>query len=643
MFRHLVVVSVSAALAELVIGIAGSSTPGYALSKGSAEDSRAFATLTQTQHHLPSSEPGALPTVSSPTGQRAVDRESHPLAKTSGRLPANLDHHSLSHNPLSSNTTASIPVNTEVNQSATNTLSNESKLGGIRKLEEQQTANVSPTQEASPPLDVGASTEAASLLRQVRRNSSSLQSQAVGASSTVAQNRIPETLVPSYLQPNPNPLQFPTRTEEVDIEVTQPLTLQQVLEIVRRNNRDLQVAQIQLERARAALREAQAALYPTADLQVDAAGGRSTSSELQLERQRQLNPQIPDEEQGSFSINGTLGLNYDLYTAGRRSAQIRAAQEQLRINQLEVERLNEQTRLDVTNAYYDLQQSDEQVRISAAAVRNAQQSLRDAVALETAGLGTRFDTLRAQVQLGNENQNLIRDRSQQQINRRVIVQLLSLPQSVNITAADPVEIAGLWDLTLEQSIIQAFQNRAELQQQLAQRNIGEQQRRAELAARKPQLSLFANYNVLETFNDGLGLADGYSVGARLRWNLFDGGAAQSRAAQREADVAIAETQFANTRNQVRLQVEQSYYNLQSNLENIQTASVALEQAREALRLARLRFQAGVGTQTEVIDAETELTRAEGNRVRAIIDYNRALASLQRSISNLLTSSPAVSR
>ena len=48
-----------------------------------------------------------------------------------------------------------------------------------------------------------------------------------------------------------------------------------------------------------------------------------------------------------------------------------------------------------------------------------------------------------------------------------------------------------------------------------------------------------------------------------------------------------------------------------------------------MRLARLRFQAGVGTQTEVIDAETDLTRAEGNRVKAILDYNRAMASLQR--------------
>ena len=57
------------------------------------------------------------------------------------------------------------------------------------------------------------------------------------------------TPIPGFLQPSPNPLQFPTRPEEVDIEVTQPLTLQQAIELARRNNRDLQVAQIQLQRA----------------------------------------------------------------------------------------------------------------------------------------------------------------------------------------------------------------------------------------------------------------------------------------------------------------------------------------------------------------------------------------------------------
>ncbi|HEY9835635.1 MAG TPA: TolC family protein, partial [Vampirovibrionales bacterium] len=95
-----------------------------------------------------------------------------------------------------------------------------------------------------------------------------------------------------------------------------------------------------------------------------------------------------------------------------------------------------------------------------------------------------------------------------------------------------------------------------------------------------------------------------------------------------------ETRFGQFRNQVRLQVEQAYFNLRSNFENIQTSNIAVDQARESLRLARLRFQAGVGTQTDVLTAETELTRAQNNRLRAIVTYNRALASMERAIGNV---------
>ena len=454
------------------------------------------------------------------------------------------------------------------------------------------------------------------------------------------------TAIPGFLEPNPNPLQFPTRPEEVDIEVTQPLTLQQAIELARRNNRDLQVAQIQLERAQAALREAQAGLFPTVDLESVFSGGRSAQTELSIEAQREAQRNVPPElrqpiadERTNTSLNTSVGINYNIFTAGRVQAQIRAAREQVRINQLEVERQGEQTRLDVSFAYYELQRADEQVRISQSAVRNAERSLADAQALFDAGLGTRFDVLRAQVQLARENQNLTAARSDQQTRRRDLARLLSLPQSVNLVAADPVALAGLWNPSLEQSIVLAFQNRAELQQRLAERNFNREQRRVARSERFPQLSLFFNYNLLDVFNDGLGLADGYTAGARLRWSIFDGGAANARVAQEEADIAIAETQFANDRNRIRFRVEEAYFALQSNLQNIQTATVALEQANEALRLARLRFQAGVGTQTEVIDAENDLTRAEGDRVRAILDYNRALATLQREVSNLPATAP----
>ncbi|MBD2207612.1 pentapeptide repeat-containing protein [Calothrix sp. FACHB-1219] len=102
----------------------------------------------------------------------------------------------------------------------------------------------------------------------------------------------------------------------------------------------------------------------------------------------------------------------------------------------------------------------------------------------------------------------------------------------------------------------------------------------------------------------------------------------------EKTIALAlQNRSKQQQNQIRLEVEQLYISLESSLESIQITNVALERARETLRLARLRFQAGVGTQTDVIQAENTLTISENNRVQSIVNYNQSLASLIRAISS----------
>jgi OMF family outer membrane factor len=433
---------------------------------------------------------------------------------------------------------------------------------------------------------------------------------------------------PEFLNPSANPLLFPTQSQEVQIQGTQPITLQQAIELARRNNRQLQEAQLNLNRTQAALQEALAAEFPTASFNADFTRSESASNRLS-------NPNVPiSQNPVSTTFNGSLQINYDLFTAGRRPALIRAAEGQVRFQQLEVERLSEQLRLDTTRSYYDLQQADAQVEISQAAVTDAAQSLRDAALREQAGLGTRFEVLQAQVQLANANQDLTRAISQQRISRRTIVRTLNLAQPVDVSAADPIEVAGEWTTSLEQSIVLAFKNRAELEQQLVQRDISEQQRLAERAATRPQAGLTARYDLVGSLDDDRGPRQGFSLGANLRWEFFNGGATRARVEQQRINTRIAETRFADQRSQVRLDVEQAFFDLNANRENIQTASFALVQAEESLRLARLRFQAGVGTQTDVINQQTALTQARGNRLRAILDYNRALAALERAITNL---------
>ncbi|MEG4207357.1 TolC family protein [Microcoleus sp. Pol7_A1] len=461
-----------------------------------------------------------------------------------------------------------------------------------------------------------------------------------------------DTNPPASLEPNPNPLLFPTNPEDVRIEQTESITLQQAIDLARRNSQVLQIAGQQVEQSRSALREQQAALYPDLNFQMDASRSVSAGGELGVRAtQRQFNQSANGTGQpaqqagpnlGSNSLNSTLQLSYNFDLFGGRNANIRAAEEQLRLRELDVERQAEQLRFDTAEAYYTLQNADGQVAIRQASVRNAQQSLRDAEALERAGVGTRFAVLQAQANLANEVQQLSVARRDQRVAQRRLAEILNISQSANLTAADPVEQAGSWRLSLEESIVQAFRNRPELEQQLVQRDISKQQRRSIQAGRLPQLSVGGSYNVLGQDPDNpspyaaRGWADGYSIRASLTWSIFDGGAANARARQRDAEITIAESRFDQLRNQVRREVEQAYFGLESSFENIETSEAGVLQSREALRLARLRFQAGVGTQTDVIQAETDLTRAERNRLSAIVTYNLGLSSLQRAVSNLPT-------
>ncbi|MEG3863629.1 TolC family protein [Microcoleus sp. herbarium12] len=462
-----------------------------------------------------------------------------------------------------------------------------------------------------------------------------------------------DTKPPTSLEPNPNPLQFPTKPEDVRIEQTESITLQQAIDLARRNSQVLQIADKQVEQTRSVLREQQAALFPDLTFQMGASRSVSASGQIGVQSRIRENDSLPANRRlpadsanfqnfGTIGLNNTLQLSYDLDIFGRRNANIRAAREQLRFRELDLERQAEQLRFDTAEAYYNLQNSDGQVAIRQASVRNAQQSLRDAEALERAGVGTRFAVLQAQSNVANEVQQLSVARRDQRVAQRRLAEILNISQSANLTAADPVEQAGAWRLSLEESIVQAFKNRPELEQQLVQRNISQQQRRSIRAGGLPQVNVTGSYNFQGITSDNpdpfstRGWASGYALQANLTWNIFDGGAVRARVKQQDADISIAESRFDQLRNQVRREVEQAYFGLESSFANIETSEAGVFQSREALRLARLRFQAGVGTQTDVIQAETDLTRAERNRLSAIITYNQGLSSLQRAVSNLPT-------
>lgn len=426
---------------------------------------------------------------------------------------------------------------------------------------------------------------------------------------------------------NANPLLFPTKPKEVTIEKQQSITLEEAVEIALKNNKDLQVARIELQRSEDGLRASLASQLPTLD------------GDLEF---NQRGDDVPGQDQSFISrdrtlLLGQLEVGYEVYNGGRRNATIERSRREVYLSKLDVERIAEETRFNTSTNYYELQNNDAQVAIAQAAIEDFSQTLRDAQLLEKAGLGTRFDVLQAEVDLANANQALTKAIADQRNARRTLAEVLSVGQNVELTAADEIKENGVWQYSLEESIVMAYKNRAELEQLLVQREINDQARKIALSETRPQVSLFANYNFTNTFADNLsitGYADGYNLGARMRWRFFDGGIAKARGDQETRNIEIDETNFGNQRNKIRLQIESSYNTLIANQENIKTTETAVITATESLRLARLRFQAGVGTQTDVINAQRSLTEARGNFLQAIIGYNQSLNELQRGVSNL---------
>ena len=228
----------------------------------------------------------------------------------------------------------------------------------------------------------------------------------------------------------------------------------------------------------------------------------------------------------------------------------------------------------------------------------------------------------------------------QDFERRNLAAILDLPQDVTPTAATPAQPLGLWEPSLQESILAAYTYREELDQLLLDISINNSQANASLAAVQPTLSLVNSTTTSRTQGQTGQTANNVDMGdftygiqnssaLRATWRLFDGG--RARAEYRRFKQAADESRliFASTRDQIRLQVEQSFFGLRTAIQNIETTKSEVLSSQESLRLAQLRVQAGVATQREVVDTQRDLTQAELKYASAINDYNTNLAQLQR--------------
>ena len=100
-----------------------------------------------------------------------------------------------------------------------------------------------------------------------------------------------------------------------------------------------------------------------------------------------------------------------------------------------------------------------------------------------------------------------------------------------------------------------------------------------------------------------------------------------RVREAEQNLVASTAALTGEQLQVRFDVEQAQATLLGNRESVVAAQDAVDNAREQLRLAEGRYQAGVGTIIELSDAQVQLTNAAAQLVQAQYNLSTARARL----------------
>ena len=407
----------------------------------------------------------------------------------------------------------------------------------------------------------------------------------------------------------------------------EPLTLNQCLDLAVRQNPGILKAQAEMRRTHGLIVEARAEAYP----QVVAAGSASVVEDRALDVM--AGTDLYDNQRHPW--NAKIEVTQLLYSGGRVHAGLRAAQLARDIALLGYQRAVADTILAVRRNFYQILLAQALVTVREQAVTLLETQLKDVRSRFDAGTVPQFNVLRAEVELANAQPPLIRAQNNLRLAREGLVRLLALDDptkqdftSLRITGQLTAEPRA-WELA--PALAQALDHRPELKQAAKQVSLYDQAVIAASAGRKPTVALFGNYGVHEyPFSDNAARTrDGFTVGARVSWPVFDGFLTKGRVQQAQAQRATAAIDETDARRGVELEVRQAYSDYKQALELLEAQKKTVAAAEESLRLADSRFRAGAGTQLDVLSAQTALTEARSNQIQALYEYNLANATLDR--------------
>ena len=304
-----------------------------------------------------------------------------------------------------------------------------------------------------------------------------------------------------------------------------------------------------------------------------------------------------------------------------------ATQESERASNLSARDVREMVVLAVAGAYLQTIATDARVGSQRAQVENAQAVNHQAEVRKEAGTNARIDVTRTLVELQGQQQRLNALQSDLRKQKLALARLIGLPLDRELILSDPLSFNPSAVPEAAGAVQQAFQKRWDLQAAESQVHAAEIVVSAARAERLPSLSLTADYGLLgatPVSNHGV-----YSVVGALNVPVFQGTRVKADIEQAEATLHQRQAELADQRGRVEEEVRTALIELETAIGEVRLAENNRGFANETLREARDRFNAGVATTVEVVQAQEQVASAESDYISGLFAFDLARISLSR--------------
>ena len=307
----------------------------------------------------------------------------------------------------------------------------------------------------------------------------------------------------------------------------------------------------------------------------------------------------------------------------------RGAREDERAAQFSYKDARDLVVLATGNAYLQALSGGARVETAEAQMQTAQALYGKATDQQNAGLSPAIDTLRAQVEFQNRQQQLIVARNDFAKQKLALVRAIGLPVGQEIALTSKAPYDAIATLGIEGSLQRAYASRSDYLAAAQQVRAAEYYRKGASSEYFPTIDMTADYgDIGVNFGNSHG---SFTVAGRLNIPIFQGGKVHADVLQSEATLRQARAQLDNLRGQIEYEVRSALLDIEAADQQVQVARSSVDLSEQTLVQARDRFSAGVTDNLEVVQAQQTVAGAHESYISSLYAHNLAKIELVRAM------------